>query len=376
MLRDFSAPQPRRSRPRRWLSLCVALTAAGCRIQRELPAGSGGSAGAPAERAAREPGAPGRAAPEAQSSEALSLWVLNRSEAELAARGAVPAAEPAPAPVPALLVVLGTERGRSCAQAIARTARARLEQGEPIEHVAREALARAAQIRWRHAAANARYHVAWSSSVAGTAGVQSAPLWPFPDRQLDRARRSGGVVDAQRLPAPAAAPDAGVPALPSGCESSELAAGPGTVAVLAGVGRHFVSGLVQLQADSDAGLLGYAAQPSSAVAAGQAGALAIVGSCSFASETAGAEALYAELAAGHAPAAPGPGTCERAYALLTPAGPALLAPASLAGGAGSEPAAAVEPAVPPPAAPPPAARAPSSAHAPADAGAGGSGAAP
>jgi hypothetical protein len=356
--------------------LCVAaLTSASCRIQRELPAGSGGSGGGPAS-AARERGAPERAAPEAQSSEALSLWVLNRSEAELSARGAEPAPEPRPEPVSAVLVVLGTERGRSCAQAIARRARARLEQGEPIQQVTLEALARAAQFRWLQAARSARFHVAWSSSVAGTAGVQSAPLSPFPERQLERARRSGGVIDAQRVPA--AAPDAGVSALPEGCAPGEPTADPGTVAVLAGAGGQFVSSLVQLQADSDAGLLGYAAQPSSAGAAGQAGALAIVGSCSFASETAGAEALYAELAAGHAPAALRPGSCARGYALLTPAGPRLLAPASLARGVGSEPAVpelpVTEPAQPQAAREPPA-HAPPTDRAPADAGAG-SGASP
>lgn len=254
---------------------------------------------------------------DSQSSEALSLWVLNRPEAELVPRGEAPAAEPTAEPSSALLVVLGSQGGAACARALADTALAALALGQDAHAVAVQVLADAARFRWAHAPREARFHVALRNSKGRTAGVLSAPLVPLPEQSLAAAWRYGGIIAARTRPEAASTADAGVLALPAACSESPADPEPGTVAVLVTSAGRFEAGLIQLQSDSDAGLLGYAAQPATALAAGSAGAVAVIEGCSALPEASSAEAVYAALVSGQRPAPIDEPACRRGYAWLT-----------------------------------------------------------
>jgi len=286
-------------------------------IAQESPARADG---VPAEEPAADPPAP---PPPAQ---ALSLWVLNRSNTDLVApdidRSAEPASTSGGTPASAL-VVLGFGPPQVCAEHVARRALTLLADGRsPVETIA-QLLDEIRRRRWPEDSSS--FAVALRGANGSFGAVQSAPAQAFSPQLLLSAVSQHAVIDGRSsrwqkdIPAASLSASREESAL-TGCDDPSMKQLRGAVGVLLleATGEIF-AGVLERELPTDAGVMSLAAQYGVSLAVNKAGGVMLIGDCPTLPDEAIAARLLASLKEG-AGEAPGPavGACPQAHAILTP----------------------------------------------------------
>ncbi|MEO8178767.1 MAG: hypothetical protein ABI895_08040 [Deltaproteobacteria bacterium] len=270
------------------------------------------------EETVEEPAAPAPA-------QALSLWVLNRSNTDLVARDIDRTSNLTPIPEGALtaaLVVLGFGPPQLCADHFARRALTlSVDGGSPIETAARLL----DEIRrWRWPDGSGSFAGALKGADGSFGAIQSAPAEAFSSQLLLSAVRRHGVIDgrssrwradAGTLPTQASQEELALPR----CEHSAMGRlrGAAGVLLLSGTGQVF-AGLIERETPADAGMMSLVAQYGVSLAAGKAGGVAMISDCPTLPDDAIAASVLASLAPeGAAPLSLAVGGCPLAHAILT-----------------------------------------------------------
>lgn len=331
-------------------ALALLLGGASCRIYRDdaggsaapAPEGSAVSDGA-AEDIEAPPAASAGAPEQPPPAEALSLWVLNRPETELVARGPAPsdapAGEVASTPPALALVALGQGSGQACAELLARRALRQASEGTDPLRIVSTLLEDVARWRWsgEHTALDATI----KASDGAFGGVQSVPALAFSSRLLAAAWSRAAVLDGQNprwLKALGTAPlqgPLGQPATSPGCDSAGAGLrGPAGVIFRTPDARYF-AGLVDQQSPADAGVVSVVTQYGVAVEAGPSGGVLALTDCATLPPGALAAEVYARLPEGSAPAGQGE-RCQIHHAIVTAHGARVTGAGPLAWASASD----------------------------------------
>lgn len=330
----------------------LALVLWGCRIYRDEDgagalSGTAGAVAGPSAEAGQDsqesieqkPPALSAAEEQPPPAEALSLWVLNRPETELVAKGpapsAAPAAEGVPHPPSVALVVLGLGPSHACAERYARRAlQYATVAADPLRGVA-ELLDELR--RWRWPAATG-LDAALKSSDGRFGGVQAAPASAFSVTLLEEASRRGAVLDGRssrwsegvHVSAPLEGP-LSAEAMDSGCDSppGEALRGPAGV-LLRTANEKYFGGLVQLEGPADAGVVSGVTQYGVTLATGPAGGVMLLTDCSALPPAVLAADVYARLPREEPLMPMADASCQVNHALITRHGPRVTGTGPLA----------------------------------------------
>lgn len=330
-------------------NLVLALGLSSCRVYRD----DGGMGGAPGELRARGGDGPAEAPGEAASkpstltapkdqpppAEALSLWVLNRPETELVARGPeeppTPAGEVVSTPRALALVVLGLGPEHGCAELFARRALRYTSDGmEPLQALM-TLLEDVRRWRWPDSAI---LNASVRASDGRFGAVQAIPGGAFSSRLLAAAVQRRAVLDGRNRRWHEPAPGAPLQG-PLGAQGAELRCeslpgpelhGPAGV-LLHTEDNSYFGGLLDPVSPADAGVISGATQYGVSVAAGPSGGVLLLSDCTAIPHEALAANVYAALT--HGAPAPGRGTgegCQLNHAMVSGWAPSVTGTGPLA----------------------------------------------
>jgi hypothetical protein len=328
------------------LALPLALVVVSCRVYRKDPepreqqgttsAGEPAPVSTAAGAKAAGSGPQGPALP----SESLSLWVLNRPEADLVVRGAEAvdgsrASGLESASLPVAMVVLGLGPSHACAQSFAERALRYVEQGNDALQSVSMLLDEVRRWRWSHAKASLHAAVRGSDGTFGA--VQSVAPATFSSAMLIHAVSRHAVINGKNprweraeLAAVAHA-SSDRPAVTNGCGTAEEAELAGPVGVLLRTANGgFLAALADLESPGDAGVISILTQYEMSIAAGPMGAVVVLSNCSTLPGSVAAAKIYAAIKEPPREAPPAEVGCRYGYARLADGGAQVGGAAPLA----------------------------------------------
>lgn len=309
----------------------VALVAAfACRVYRDEPPPLGAEATESAQRE-EQPAPPIRApeeraptAPPAAASEALNLWVLNRSKGDLLPQpveppGGVAPEVPGARPRAMALAVLGFGPAEPCAEPLVQRALEAIVSGAEPRRAAAALLTAVRRLRWPESEGS------FSAILRGSDGrfgaVRSVPAAALSPGLLVASVERGARVDGENPPRSVRehTGELGLELLVPPCAATSAATLGGAPGVLIrGASGEFWGGLVSPELPADAGVHAIIAEYGVSVAVGPAGGVLMITDCHSPPAESIAERVYASSDWILAVGSPGVSTrCRVAHALLT-----------------------------------------------------------